>query len=183
MIKNFIVDDIGAVVEAMKGAVFTEEFTDEFVGKEIPFYRYGHRVEIAALLDQQNRGTITQKVQKYPLIALRLDTEETISAGIIHFNLNIAIVECTEKNYDASQRYENVYKPVLYPLYERFMEALKQSGLFFWENMSQYPPHTKVDRLYYGTLGSEGNQKRVFQDPLDAIEILNLKINQTLKNC
>ena len=183
MIKNFIVDDIGAVVEAMKGPIFTEEFTDEFTGKEIPFYRYGHRVEISALLDAQNRQTGSQKVQKYPLIALRLDTEEQVSGGIIHFNLNLAIVEWTEKTYNAAQRYENVYKPVLYPLYERFMEALKQSGLFFWENMSAYPPHTKVDRLYYGTLGSEGNQKRIFNDPLDAIEILNLKLSQTLKNC
>lgn len=181
--KNFIVDDIGAVVEAMKGAVFSEEWATEFTGKEIPFYRYGHRVEIAKLLDEQNRKTGAEKVKKYPLIALRLDTEETISDGIWHFNLNIAIVEWTDKNYDAAQRYENVYKPVLYPLYERFMEALKQSGLFFWDNMAAYPPHTKIDRLYYGTIGSEGNQKRVFSDPLDAIEIQNLRLNQTLKNC
>lgn len=183
MIQNFIVDDIGKIVEAMKGPVFSDEFGPEFTGKEIPFYRYGHRVEIARLLDEQNRKTGAQKVQKYPLIALRLDTSEQISGNIWHFNLNIAIVEWTDKNYVADQRYENVFKPVLYPLYERFMEALKQSGLFFWENMGAYPPHTKIDRLYYGTSGSEGNQKRVFSDPLDAIEILDLKLNQELKNC
>lgn len=180
-IKNFIVDDIGAVVEAMRGPVFSEEFSDEF-HLDIPFYKYGHRVEIAKRLDEMNRST-DQKNKKYPLIALRLDTTEEVSNGIWHFNLNIAIVNYTKANYNAEERYDQVYKPVLYPLYIRFLTALKQSGLFFWPGDQTFPSHKKIDRLFWGTAGSEGNIKKIFSDPLDAIEIIDLKLNQELKTC
>jgi hypothetical protein len=179
---NFIVDDIGKVVEAMRGAVFTDEFGPEFVAKEIPYYKYGHRVEISRILDEMNRNP-TQQNKKYPLVALRLDTTEEISNGIWHFNLNIAIVNYTKQEYNAAQRYDQVFKPVLYPLYLRFLEALKQSGLFFWPGDQAFPPHKKIDRLFWGTTGAEGNIKKIFNDPLDAIELIDLKLNQELKTC
>lgn len=179
---NFIVRDIGAVVEIMRGPVFSEEFSSEF-RLEIPFYKYGHRVEIAKRLDEQNRDT-DKKNKKYPLIALRLDTTEKVYDGIWHFNLNIAIANWTDKNYNAEQRYDQVFEPVLYPLYLRFLEALRQSGLFFWpEEHGKIPPHEKIDRLFWGTAGSEGNEKKLFSDPLDAIEIIGLQLNQELKTC
>jgi len=179
---NFIVDDIGAVVTLMKGPIFTIEFDDTFTGYDVPYYKYGHRKEIAKRLDEMNRSD-EDKNKKYPLIALRLDTVEEISNGIWHFNLNIAIVNFTDRNYNSEQRYDQVYKPVLYPLYLRFIEALRQSGLFFWDAESPIPPHKKVDRLFWGTGTIEGNDKQIFSDPLDAIEILDLKLNQELKTC
>lgn len=180
-VGNFIVDDIGAVVEIMRGPVFSDEFSEEF-HLDIPFYKYGHRVEIAKRLDEMNRNT-DAKNKKYPLVALRLDTTEEISNGIWHFNLNIAIVNYTKQEYNAEQRYDQVYKPVLYPLYLRFLEALKISGLFFWSGEQLVPPHKKIDRLFWGTAGTEGNVKKLFSDPLDAIELIDLKLNQELKTC
>lgn len=180
-VGNYIVRDIGAVVEIMRGPVFTEEFSSEF-RLDIPFYKYGHRKEIAKRLDEQNRST-DQKNKKYPLIALRLDTTEDIANDIWHFNLNIAIVNYTKANYNAEERYDQVYEPVLYPIYLRFLEALRQSGLFFWTGDTKIPPHRKADRLFWGTQDNEGNLKKIFSDPLDAIELIDLKLNQELKTC
>jgi hypothetical protein len=68
----------------------------------------------------------------------------------------------------------------LYPLYVQFMETLPEFG-FFWENISELPPHTKVDRPYWGTPeGDNRNSATTFNDPLDGIEIVNLRIKRNL---
>jgi hypothetical protein len=186
---NFIVDDIGAVVNAMRPI-------DESYGSDMltymgsvhpntdlslaPFYMYGHRLEIANRLTLKDKDSVF-KYQKYPLIALRLPVMEDVSDGVWHFTLNIAILTFTQKNYNSEQRYQNVFKPVLYPLYKRFLSEIRNSGLFMWPQDQEYPEHEKVDRLYWGTEYSEGHEKNIFNDPIDAIEIMGLKLNQVVK--
>jgi hypothetical protein len=121
------------------------------------------------------------KYQRYPLVALRLDIPEVKHDGVIDYTLNIAILAFTDKQYTDEQRYEHVFKPVLYPLYQLFLDKLRDSGLFMWDGWRDFPDHTKVDRPFYGTAGATLNQENVFDDPLDAIEILDLKISQTIK--
>ncbi|GIV35399.1 MAG: hypothetical protein KatS3mg031_2934 [Chitinophagales bacterium] len=146
---------------------------------QFPYYMYGHRLEIANRLLEKDQDKV-QKYQKYPLVALRQDFEEQHSNGIVTYVLNLAILEYTDKNYTAEQRYENVFKPILYPLYEGLIIAMRQSG-FFWPGFMGIPPHTKIDRPYWGVQFSEKNARNIFNDPLDAIEIVNLKVN--LKSC
>jgi len=147
-----------------------------------PYYMYGHRLEIASILTTM--GSNNQlKWQRYPLVALRLDMVENVDNGLLKVNLNLAILTLTNENYNTAQRYANVFIPVLYPLYTKLMTAIKTSGIYFWdqkENMAM-PPHKKVDRPYWGTQFQEGNQKNIFNDPIDAIEILDLQINKRLK--
>lgn len=168
---NVIVDDIQAVVELMR----------TISGLETPYYLYGHQSEIALRLLQKDKSP-SKKTQKYPLVALRLDTEEQFEDGMWKFNLNLAILDWTDKKYSAEQRYTNIFKPILYPLYEEFMIALRDSNLFTWEGDQRYPPHTKIDRPFWGTVVGENNERYIFNDPLDAIEILDLKISKT-ENC
>lgn len=179
---NFIVDDIGKVAQAVKEAfsLFDQTFDPTFDNSQLPLYMYGHRVELAARLALKDKDVLQKRI-KYPLIALRLDTVETIEGNMVKFDLNLALINKTEKGYNAEQRYTNVFKPILYPLYELFLVELKKSGLFTWPGFQARPPHVKVDRLYWGTAGTEGNVANLFGDPVDAIEILNLKINQTVK--
>lgn len=168
---NFIVDDIGEVVARLRT-----------VEGGAPYYMYGHRLEIANRLKAKD-GLVGVKDEKYPLIALRLDTEEGIGEGFPKQDLNIIIATLTKKQYNAEQRYENVFKPILQPLYLSFIQALRESGLFIWPNLQDFPTHTKIDRPYWGTANAEENVKNLFDDPIDAIEIIGLKINSLDKTC
>ncbi len=147
-----------------------------------PYYLYGHRTEISDRLLEKDQDKV-QKYKKYPLIALKLDTPETVNEGLWHYDLNIAILAYTDKNYNTEERYTNVFKPVLYPLYESFLKELRNAGMFMWPDEQEFPPHVKIDRPYWGTESKEGNVKQFFNDPLDAIELVNLKFSKRIKNC
>lgn len=168
---NHIADEIGKVV-----AYIREQ------GSPVPHYIYGHRVEIAKRLSGKNKVN-----EKYPLIALRLDIPEKFYGGVYHYKLNILIVDFTKTHYNAEQRYESIIKPILTPIFIKFMDALSDVGGFSWKSDEQagsnWPPHIKVDRPYWGITEKEGNVRNIFTDPLDAIEIIDLEINQRLKTC
>lgn len=159
---NLVYNDIKTVVESIQEL-------------GVPYFMFGHRIEIANALMRKEKDKV-QKLAKYPLIALRLPIEEEVDDDVVTYRLNIAILDFTDKRYNAQQRYDNVIEPILYPLYEKFMNALPVGG-FFWES-GHWPPHTKTDKLFYGTQGAEGNEAYIFNDPLDAIEIENLEIKK-----
>jgi hypothetical protein len=148
---------------------------------EKPYYMYGHRREIANTLTLMENNQL--QYTRYPLVALRLDIVEQVQNDLLEVNLNIAILTLTKENYNAAERYANVIVPVLYPLYEKLMSAIKRSGIYFWPGLSKYPPHTKIERPYWGTQFQEGNAANIFNDPIDAIEILDLKINKRINKC
>lgn len=176
---SLIVDDIGTVVAAMRDLVIPDPNAE---GAGSPYYLYGHRREIDNRLLEKNEDMV-YKFQKYPLIALACPVMEEIIGDMTEFRLNIAILAFTETGYNAEERTENVFKPVLYPLYEKFLVELRNSGLFSWPGEQGRPPHKKVDRYYWGTQFSEGTQTSIFTDPLDAIEIIDLKIRKLTTNC
>jgi hypothetical protein len=179
MSENTIYEDIGSVVSLMRGGNTFDETFDIYSRGQSPYYMYGHRAEINNRLENLSKGKTT-KLQKYPLVALKLDVEESVEGGISSFDLNIGLFAITKENYNAEERVENVFKPILYPLYELFFEKLASAGIFLIKGSTK-PEHTKVDRPFYGTQDTEGNIKRIFSDPLDCVEILNLKLKK--RNC
>lgn len=156
-----------------------QEVVDRMSREREIFYLFGHRLEIANRLLEKDKDSHFMH-RKYPLLALRQDFEERISNGVISYNLNLAIIEYTDKNYTAEDRYKHVFKPVLYPLYSSFINALRQSG-FMWNGWQNAPPHTKIDRPFWGVAQGDKNVKNIFSDPIDAVEIVDLRIN--LINC
>lgn len=186
-----IVDDIGLIVQKVRDTYNTADSTlitadsttitaDGSGGQ--PYYLYGHRIEIANRLLEKDKD-IYFKDQKYPLIALRMDIPEQVDGDVIHYTLNIAILAKTEKNYHSEERYEKVVVPILLPLYEEFMKRLRYAGIFMWTGNLKNPPHTKIDRLFWGITSSEGNTKYIFNDPLDGIEIVDLKLTKRAGLC
>jgi hypothetical protein len=121
------------------------------------------------------------KFQKYPLFVLRLDFPETVLEDYTHeVSLNMAILSFTDKNYRAPERYEEVFHPVLMPLYFDFFEKLQDSS----ETMSNgLPLHTKIDRPYWGVEELGRNVAHIFNDPLDAIEMQDLNLKLLDNNC
>jgi hypothetical protein len=137
-----------------------------------PYYMYGHRLEIAGTLTEMSNDKV-YKYQKYPLIALRLDISEKTNKYFREAKINAAIMEFTNQKYKAEQRYREIIIPILYPLYQRFLVALKKYGYL---NDLGIPEHIKIDRPFWGTQYSEGNAKNIFNDPIDAVEMIDLKI-------
>lgn len=188
---RLITDDIGTVVTAMRpiDLLYGQPMVDYIAAKNtpanvalMPYYLPGHRMEINAILLEKEKDMV-YKYQKYPLIALRLDIPEEVDEdGFVNYNLNIVILTLTEKNYNYEQRKQNIFIPVLIPLYERFIADLGNVGLFQWEGDQRRPPHTRILRPFWGTETREGNEKYIFSDPLDAIEIVNLQLKSS-KRC
>jgi len=166
------------VVEDMIGDVVAK--MRALVNSQTPYYQYGHIAEISDILKNME-GDPVKKNQKYPLVILRLDNPGEVEEEIVKWNLNIVICAYTNNGYRAPERLQSVFKPVLFPLYDRFFEALNLSKHFFWEG--NYPKHTKIDRYFWGTSTGFRNAKQIFDDPIDAIEIINLKINSRIKTC
>jgi hypothetical protein len=190
---NYIVDDIGAIVAKIRENWITADSTliraDSMQitadGGSAPFYAYGHQLEVAKELLKKNKA-----FNKYPLVYLVTDFPVVKKDRILTCTLNIGLLSLSKPDRNASQRMELVMKPVLYPLYRRFLEELDKSGLFFWDGQEDQvtPEHTQIDRLFWGTGGEQNqtsqkkNEKYIFNDPLDCIEIVGLKLNQSIKN-
>ena len=174
---NYVVDDIGAVVAAMRGDELIDNQFDDSLAGLVPFYLYGHRLDIANRLLIKNNDAV-YKEQKYPLVALFMDFPEQVADGMQKYNLHVVIFHLTDANYTIEDRYTKVFKPILYPLYLNFMQSLRKVGKFTWSGDQGYPPHTKIDRPYWGKVYSEGNAAYIFNDRLDALEISDLKISE-----
>lgn len=168
-----IVKDFESIVDSMR-----------LPGSDKPYYDYGHRLEIANKLTEKDK-TNDYKYKKYPLIALRLDTQETLSNGLIAVSLNIALLTMTDEKYTAQQRYDKVFIPVLYPMLELFFKKIKRSGIYFWDAKAgmEYPEVKILDRPYWGTPDKEANKANIFNDPIDAIELIDLKLNKRINKC
>ena len=190
----FIVDDIGKVVQSIrtgttdaagrwKGGAFVD-YDESNMSINDPYYIYGHRQEIASRLTEKEQRPQSQK-KRYPLIALKMDIDETVRGNVNDFNLNLVIATNSKVELNAEERYVKTFKPILYPLYFKFMESFKNSGFFMWDGQLDqlYPPHVKLDRPFWGTPSSERNEKNIFNDPIDAIEIVNLKFSRLDTHC
>jgi len=158
-------------------------------------YIYGHLQEIREILiamaldpNRYPTGDPTQVVSpvRFPLIALILDISEQkgrqrdVSSEI---RCNIIIAQKTLPKYRAADRMTNVFKPTLYPIYEEFLNAVSASG-YFKERHADLLEHTKIDRMYWGREGLQGNEANKAEDHIDAIEIQDLTLRViNLQNC
>lgn len=179
---DIIVDRIGEVVNSMQNLSEKEgEKYGILPGLNSPFYFFGHPIDVNKQLIQRDQDKVN-KHRKYPAIVLRLPTREEMYYGMIHYDLNIAILAETNVALDTPDRYEKVIKPILIPLYELFLDRLK-SHKFSWKGNQIRAPHVKIDQPFYGVPETQGNKAYIFSNPLDAIEIVSLKINSQFKHC
>ncbi len=142
---------------------------------------YGNKIEIANRLLEKDSDKV-YKYQKYPLIALNMPfTEQVNSDGLTELSLNVAVMNFTETTYISEERYQQVFVPILEPLYELFLQKVQESGLF---NIIGTPEHTRIDRLFWGSNGEvPESSEYVFNDPLDAIELVNLELKILKDKC
>lgn len=160
---SLIVENIGDIVEAVRMVWDPHQ--------KAPYYLYGHYQSIADELIVKSKEP-THKDQKYPLILLGIDpdySEREINANQIEVDCNVYILDETRKDWFTSERFDNVFKTVLYPIKELFLENLFESDLV----------HSRRDEVsiqtkpipYWGTQTVQGSDNEIVSDPLDALLI------------
>jgi hypothetical protein len=148
----------------------------DFTGKSWkalePYYMYGHYVEVANVLRLKDDDP-TEKDKKFPLIYLVTDFSEDHSDEVnIDYTVSptILIICSTDKDYLAEDRYENKFKPILYPYYEILKLKMDKAPGLITVSQNQIE-HTKTDRLFWGVSSENGNTSLIFNEYNDAIEL------------
>lgn len=144
-----------------------------------PYFYAGHRLSIGNILTNRS---INNSQQSFPFVALRLGTPFTMVDGYPSYKLNILIATDTKKDIRETKRVDQKFIPTLYPLYDSFFKSLRDSGLFRWAGYQKMPDHIAAERFFLGVQGQEKNERNIFPEPIDAIEIMDLKIIST-KRC
>jgi hypothetical protein len=169
---SYVVDSISAIVASMRE-----------VGGWSPNFEHGNLNVIANSLAEKDRQAV-KKDRKYPMIALIVPPKgipEVISDGLYHCKVHIAICGLTKKEYTAEQRYSVVIDPILEPLYKLFLRKLRIAGKFTWSGDQSMPKHTKLVTPHWGAPTDVQNGKYYFNDPVDAIHLMDMEINYRIK--
>ncbi len=149
------------------------------VSKEIGrlvLFDWGHHHEVAARLQEKNGGMSDAERTKFPLVWLVCDFPEEKgyqSDVYAKCSTQLIIASLTDQNFTMEQRAEEIFLPVLYPIYSSILTQVSK------ERRIQVPTrdmisHTKVDR-YYWMGGMDEKGQNLFTDPVEAIEIRNME--------
>lgn len=179
---TIIVDEIAQIVDKVSNELTPSfrQLDDKISGVH---FLHGHPIEVAQTLSDRSQ-TNKFKFQKYPLIALLQDFPEVKSEIGVESEVSLHIIICkgTDPNYKSYQRYDENFKPYLYPVYSEFLNQLHLHKKFLTKSAESIQ-HTKIDRLFWGVSAEHGNIKNIFCDHLDIIEIRDLKLKTQLNYC
>lgn len=159
----------------------------EKVAIEVGFnvmFDWGHDEEVQKQLELKNGGMTGAVRTKFPLVWLVMDYPERRGRTLDLYSENrtqIIIAVDTDPELTMQKRAEQVYLPVLYPIYAHLLNELARDRRFQTLNRNMIP-HTKVDRPYWSG-GSNKAGESLFDEPIDAIEIKDLEIEIKSKTC
>jgi hypothetical protein len=188
----YIVDLIGTVVQAVIADVLATIQAAELAALGSTNittinYQYGHFRELIVTLGQWDTDPAL-RTGKYPMIYVVQDfVEHRGKLAGVYADLSLQVLVChqTEDDYKITDRYTNVFKPVLYPIYYSFMKNLALSNMTF-PSSPDLIAHDKWDRSFWGTskvVGSGGTDRSVLNDFVDAIDIQNLQLKIDYQPC
>lgn len=164
-----VVDVIEEVVNEINSDTESREYHTDGVSAHLN-YAHGHLLEIISLM------SLKRTLNKFPLLALVEDVASKALNGIFQaeYTINALLIVPSSEKYIAEDRYEKSFDPVLTPLYNKFIDTLMSSTKVHVDN--NHFDHEPIYRLYYGRSSVMGNISSIFNEPIDAIEIRNLKL-------
>lgn len=146
-------------------------------------YQPGRNIQIIKSLADMDTS-ISYKGNKYPLVSVALPITEKRGLSVGYYakakipRIVIATIS-SDPNDDVLARYadDGVFKTILYPCYDEFLNQLAQSKSIVGSDPNSFE-HTKMDNPGRQPIGKGSN------DFVDTIEILNLELllNQ-IKTC
>lgn len=169
----YVIDLIREVVAATNTAVIAELQAYNSYIQAINFIP-GTEGEINEVLTEMSQQP-SMDGKQWPLFALLFSFPENKApkVGIDgEVDLNLLIARRGNNTDKTQARYDNNFKPVLYPIYLEFLNQLFLSPKFQTELPGNIP-HVKIDYPYYNA----DDDKNIFNSYVDAIQIkIKLKI-------
>lgn len=118
------------------------------------------------------------RAHKYPGVFNYEQKRRTTSEGYTTINFNLSFVAITDKNWLTEQREAYVFRPVLRPIFNEFLNQVKKAPFLFRKPQTGYP-------FTWYEVFTTGNYSETmfvpYGDWLDAIEVHNLQM--TIKDC
>jgi len=145
------------------------------------YFDFGHYREIVR--NQTMKQANPTKPDRYPLLWLVMDIKEEHGkyAGIYADSpFEIIIAMDTTVDRTMQQRRDEVFIPILYPIYAALIQAILDTPKIV--TLGTDLRHTKTDRPYWGGQDGYGNgEMNLFNDYIDALQIKlpELKIKDT----
>lgn len=150
-----------------------------------PYFTHGHLEEITQKLKEKDESD-KYRYQKFPLIVLIEDIPKSVTTDLpksvyAEANSNVLIMNYSEREWDAPDRYAENFEPVLIPIYVDFMNQIVDSNLFDID-LDEIIPHNPINRLAWGKESLYGNDGDITDDHIDAIELENMVLRMKF-NC
>ena len=143
-------------------------------------YVFGNASYVKLNLDELSK-TLGRKL---PMIALFCPFNEQRNSPDYYSKakVRILIAHSTSRDWNNEQRLETSFKKVLRPIYNRFIEALKEDGRFDF-GYDEHVNHEYSENYSYGRYGAYTEAGEEVSEPIDAINITNLELKVKLPNC
>lgn len=175
----FIVDIIRDVVSMCNTKLIAQLQQIDPLIRQIN-YEYGHYNDISSRILEYAKN----RVNVYPLVCLFEDfaishRKEGLD-GIS--NLKIIILYKSRDTVTRQWREDNIFRPILYPIYQEFLQQLKLSGKFNIYDVTKIK-HKQINRPHWGDPALYKNGGYLFNEILDGIELSDLELETFLKTC
>ena len=153
------VTDTGFTITGSTGL----DFTNAQWKANAPYFMCEKEAKAAQILTEKTKQD-TYKWQKYPLFLLvRPYTDDRTNRMIGYtVDFNLYIITNTDQNYWNDDRIDNNFDPILYPLYNSFMDALPHNR-WVGEKKREKIAHTKTDLMFIDA--------NPFPDKMDGLNI------------
>ena len=146
-------------------------------------YIFGNAQYVKDRLDELSKTPSGNNI-KFPLIALMCPFNEQRNSPEYHSKakVRILIAFATKQQYSNEERLELSFQNILRPIYNRFIQALKEDGrLDFGYN--GIVPHEYSENYSYGRYGAHTGTGDALSEPIDAINISNLELKIKNNSC
>ena len=146
-------------------------------------YTFGNAQYVKDRLDKMSKSR-KENALKFPLIALFCPFNEQRNSReyFSRAKVKILIACATRKDYSNEQRLETSFVNILRPIYQRLMQALVEDGRFDF-GYDEYIEHEYSENYSYGRYGAYTDTGDEVSEPIDAINITNLKLTVKNSNC
>lgn len=145
-------------------------------------YTFGNAQYVKDSLDVLSKPVIY--TMKFPLIALFCPFNEQRKSPEYYTKAKVRVlIACsTSREWNNEQRLHTSFVNILRPIYNRFLEALKEDGRFDF-GYDEHVSHEYSENYSYGRYGAFTSTGEAVSEPIDAINITNLELKVKNPNC
>lgn len=119
---------------------------------------------------------------RFPLIGLYSPFDEVVRNGRVSASVSLILAVNTLPGYTNEQRMEVSFMGTLRPLYNDFMEAMKEVRVFDIPYSGVFD-HTYTENFSFGKRGALDVDGKEVDEKIDVIEIKNLDLNLKTFDC